>query len=149
LDTEQIKLVRLSFSKLAGREDEAGRAFYRHLFDIAPELRPLFRDDIEAQSRKFTHMLGLAVGMLGSARELIVVLNSLAKRHVRYGARVEHFEKVGQALILMLEEICGEDFTPQVRMGWIAVYVQMATIMRRAMQGERITLRRTSSPSGG
>jgi hemoglobin-like flavoprotein len=147
LDIEHIKLVRLSFAKLAGREEEAGRAFYKHLFAIAPELRPLFRDDIDAQSRKFTHMMGIAVGMLGSARELVVVLNSLAKRHVRYGARVEHFEKIGQALILMLEEICGDDFTPQVRVGWIAVYVQMATITRRAMQGERTTLRRTSSPS--
>lgn len=133
MDSEQIRLVRLSFANIAGRELEAGRLFYRRLFEIAPETRVLFRNDMDVQSEKIIHMLGIAVGMLSDAKALEIVLESLGRRHRGYGARIEHFEKVGEALIWMLEQMCGDGFTPQVRACWAEVYRQMASSMKRAM----------------
>lgn len=137
MDSEQIKLVRLSFAKVSGRELEAGRIFYQRLFEIAPETRVLFRNEIDVQAQKLVHMLGIAVGMLNDAPALEIVLQSLGKRHAGYGVRSEHFEKVGEALIWMLEQMCGEDFTPQVRDCWIASYRHMASVMKHAIRLQR------------
>ena len=49
---DQIELVQTSFNKVAPAADEAGMLFYRRLFEIAPETRMLFADDISEQSGK-------------------------------------------------------------------------------------------------
>lgn len=139
MDAEQIKLVKLSFARVAAQEQEAGRLFYQRLFEIAPETRALFQNDLQAQERKLIQMLGIAVGMLNDPKALDIVLQSLGKRHARYGVQEDHFEQVGEALIWMLEQICGEDFTPQVRRCWIAAYNYMAYAMKRAMRVQRRT----------
>ena len=134
MDSEQIALVRLSFAKVTGRELEAGRIFYQRLFELAPETRALFGNDMDAQAQKVMHMFGIAVGMLNDRQALMIVLESLGRRHSRYGAREEHFDKVGEAMIWTLEKICGDDLTPQVKQCWIAAYNYMAYIMKRAMR---------------
>lgn len=137
MNPEQIKLVRLSFTKIAGRELEAGRLFYERLFEIAPETRALFRSDLDVQAQKVMHMLGIAVGMLNDPQALKIVLESLGRRHHRYGVRDEHFEKVGEAMIWALQQICGDDLTPQVKQCWLAAYNYMAYIMKRAIRAEQ------------
>lgn len=137
MDAEQIRLVRLSFARVAAQEQEAGRLFYQRLFEIAPETRDLFRREMGAQERKLIQMLGVAVGMLSDPKALDIVLQSLGKRHAGYGVQDGHFVQVGEALMWMLERICGEDFTPQVRDCWAAAYGYMAYIMKRAIRVER------------
>lgn len=137
MDSGQISLVRLAFAKIAGHEREAGRLFYKRLFEIAPELRTLFGNDMDAMSEKLIHTLSIAVGMLSEPKALEVVLVSLGRRHRNYGARDEHFQKVGEALIWMLEEMCGDDFTPQARACWIAAYEHMSAVMCRELNQER------------
>ena len=129
---EQTQIIKLTFAQVMRDKDKVGRMFYDRLFTIAPEVKPLFKGDIAAQSRKLMDTLALAVGMLRDMPTLIITLEGLAQRHVGYGVTDEHYDKVGEALLWTLEKGLADAFTPQVRDAWTALYAAVAQIMRAA-----------------
>jgi hemoglobin-like flavoprotein len=133
---EQAQIIKLTFAQVMRERDKVGRMFYDRLFSIAPEVKPLFKGDIAEQSRKLMDTLALAVGMLRDMPTLVITLEGLARRHVGYGVRDEHYDKVGEALLWTLEKGLGDAFTPQVRDAWAALYVAVAKIMREAAKGK-------------
>jgi hemoglobin-like flavoprotein len=132
---EQAQIIKLTFAQVMRDRDRVGRMFYDRLFSIAPEVKPLFRGDIAEQSRKLMDTLALAVGMLRDMPTLVITLEGLARRHVGYGVKDEHYDKVGEALLWTLEKGLGDAFTAQVRDAWAALYVAVAKIMREAAKG--------------
>jgi hemoglobin-like flavoprotein len=133
---EQAQIIKLTFAQVMRDRDRVGRMFYDRLFSIAPEVKPLFRGDIAEQSRKLMDTLALAVGMLRDMPTLVITLEGLARRHVGYGVKDEHYDKVGEALLWTLEKGLGDAFTAQVRDAWAALYVAVAKIMRDAAKGK-------------
>jgi len=129
---EQVQLVRLSFTKVMAVKMDAARRFYERLFTLAPEVRPMFADDIESQARKLMDTLAIAIGSLRDPAMLNRILDGLATRHAAYGVRDEHYDKVGEALIWTLEKSLGDDFTPQIKSAWISLYAAIAAQMRAA-----------------
>lgn len=55
---EQISLVQQSFEHVEPIADTAAELFYGRLFEIAPEVEPLFGDDMVEQGRKLMSTLG-------------------------------------------------------------------------------------------
>ena len=104
-------------------------AFYGHLFEIAPQVRPLFRNSIKSQGRALVRMLDTAVGLLDRVDALRPKLEALALRHVLYGALPEHFSYVGESLFYALEQSLGPALTPDVRQAWLMAYSVMMSIM--------------------
>jgi hemoglobin-like flavoprotein len=133
---EQAQIIKLTFAQVMRDRDRVGRMFYDRLFSIAPEVKPLFKGDIAEQSRKLMDTLALAVGMLRDMPTLVITLEGLARRHVGYGVKDEHYDKVGEALLWTLEKGLGDAFTAQVRDAWTALYVAVAQIMRDAAKGK-------------
>jgi hemoglobin-like flavoprotein len=133
---EQAQIIKLTFAQVMRNKDAVGLMFYDRLFEIAPEVKPLFKGDIAGQSRKLMDTLALAVGMLRDMPTLVMTLQGLARRHVGYGVKDEHYDKVGEALLWTLENGLGDAFTPQVRDAWAALYTTVANVMRDAARGE-------------
>lgn len=127
-----MQLVRLSLVSVLNHKPDAGQLFYRRLFEIAPELRPLFKSDIDAQSHKFIDMLRLILSLLNNPSGLSNTLTQLAHRHRNYGVRDDHFEKVHAALLWTFEDILGAGFTPELRSAWSSLYKMVASAMKRA-----------------
>ena len=132
MNTLQIEQVRNSFSALAPKADEFAAQFYHRLFELDPALRPMFPAGLAEQGRKLTQMLAAAVGMLNRPQQLIPALESLGRRHAGYGVRDEHYSTVGSALLLTLEAMLQEHFTPEVRAAWTALYEVVSTTLRNA-----------------
>lgn len=128
----QIQLIRRTFALVAPIANIAALAFYKRLFELDPSLRFLFRSDIEEQATKLMQMLAAAVRLLEKPETLIPVLEDLGRRHVGYGVRDEHYDTVGEALLWMLGETLGPDFSPAAREAWAALYGLVATTMKRA-----------------
>ena len=61
---EQVKLVQSSFKKVEPIAEQAGDIFYSRLFEIAPEVRPMFPDEMSDQKSKLMSMLSTAVSKL-------------------------------------------------------------------------------------
>ncbi len=128
----QISLVQSSFAKVLPIADTAAALFYARLFEIAPEVRPLFKGDMAEQGRKLMAMLSTVVSGLGKLETIVPAAQQLAKRHVAYGARPAHYAAVGAALIDTLAGALGAEFTPDTREAWTRAYGLLSTVMIEA-----------------
>lgn len=122
MNTRQIELVQASFAEVAPIADTAAGIFYTRLFDIAPEVRPLFKSDLSGQGRKLMATLATVVRGLDDIEELLPIARRLAARHVDYGVQAEHYKPVGEALIYTLQTCLGGRFTEEARQAWLAAY---------------------------
>ena len=66
--------------------------------------------------------VGKAVELLEDLDTLVPILTSLGTRHVKYGIVEAHYLVVGQALLETLAEGLGDDFTPEAKVAWEAVF---------------------------
>jgi hemoglobin-like flavoprotein len=103
---KQVALVQDSFAKVALSE-AAAVLFYDRLFDIAPQMKAMFPEDMIEQRRKLMAMLAGVVKGLGNLEQVLPTASALAKRHVSYGAKAEHYPVVGAALLWTLEKGLG------------------------------------------
>jgi nitric oxide dioxygenase len=129
---QQAQLVKQSFAKIAPIAEQAADLFYGRLFDIAPQLRPLFKGDIKAQGRKLMSTIALAVGSLQNLPELVPIVQDLGRRHTGYGVKDEHYDIVAEVLLWTLDKGLGAEFTPDVKEAWISVYTTLAETMKNA-----------------
>jgi hemoglobin-like flavoprotein len=130
---EQVKLVQESFEKVKPISDAAAEMFYAKLFELDPELKPLFSSsDMKAQGNKLMTMIGIAVAGLSNLESIVSAVEDLGKRHVGYGVLDSHYDTVGAALLWTLEQGLGDDFTPEVKEAWATVYGILANTMKTA-----------------
>jgi nitric oxide dioxygenase len=125
----QIDLVEASFEKVAPNAEAAAAMFYARLFEIAPEVRPLFKNDLKEQGRKLMATLGLVVNGLRNLDAVVPAARSLAAKHVGYGVTAEHYKPVGAALIWTLATALGDEFTDETREAWVAAYTTLSAVM--------------------
>jgi len=126
---EQVRKVQASFQKVTPIADQAAALFYERLIETAPEVRVLFTGDMEVQGKKLMAAIATVVNCLGDIEAITPAVSDLAKRHVVYGVRPEHYKLVGAALLWALERGLGGDFTPTVRTAWAAAYSGLSEMM--------------------
>ncbi len=129
---EQVKLVQNSFAKVEPIAGTAADLFYDRLFEIAPDVRPMFPDDLSEQKTKLMDMLGTAVNNLHQVETIIPAVEELGRKHVGYGVKDEHYNHVGSALLWTLEKGLASDFTPLVKEAWTDTYGTLAGVMQKA-----------------
>src|SRR6201991_4327651 len=95
---DQVTLVQESFAKVAPISETAAVLFYERLFEIAPQVKAMFPADMTEQRRKLMATLAAVVNGLGNLNSILPAASALAKRHVSYGAKAEHYPVVGAAL---------------------------------------------------
>jgi nitric oxide dioxygenase len=135
---EQVALIQQSFGKVAPIAEPAAALFYGRLFEIAPEVRPLFRGDIKEQGRKLMATLAVVVNGLGNLETVLPAASALAKNHVAYGVKAEqHYAPVGAALLWTLERGLGADWTPELAAAWTAAYTTLSGYMVGEAYGRR------------
>lgn len=132
----QVSEVQASFAKVEPIADQAATLFYGRLFETAPETRPLFSGDMDAQGRKLMAAIATVVNSLGEVEAIVPVVQDLAVRHVAYGVRPEHYAVVGAALLWTLEQGLAADFTPEVAAAWAAAYAALSELMIAAAYPE-------------
>jgi hemoglobin-like flavoprotein len=125
----QIKLVQTSFAQVAPIAATAADLFYGRLFEIAPEVRSMFPDDLSGQKKKLMAMLGTVVAGLSHIDTLLPAVQALGKRHAGYGVSAEQYAPVGAALLWTLEKGLGSAFTAEVEEAWSAAYTMLAGAM--------------------
>ncbi|CCE04653.1 putative nitric oxide dioxygenase (NOD); flavohemoprotein [Bradyrhizobium sp. STM 3843] len=125
----QIALVQDSFAKVAPISDQAAIIFYDRLFEVAPQVRALFPDDLTEQRKKLMGTLAVVVNGLTNLPSILPAASALATRHVGYGAKAEHYPVVGGALLWTLEKGLGDAWTPEVAEAWSAAYGTLSSYM--------------------
>jgi len=129
---EQVTMVQESFKKVVPIAGTAADLFYGRLFDLAPDVRPLFPEDLKEQKKKLIAMLATAVTNLHQVEKIIPAVEDLGRRHVAYGVTAQHYEPVGAALLWTLEKGLGDEFTPPLKAAWTETYLTLAGVMQNA-----------------
>ena len=125
----QVKLVQDSFAKVAPISEQAAALFYGRLFEIAPEVKPLFRGDMAEQGRKLMATLAVVVNGLSNLTSILPAASALARRHVDYGVKPGHYAPVGEALLWTLERGLGAGWTQELAAAWVAAYTTLSQFM--------------------
>jgi hemoglobin-like flavoprotein len=129
LTDQQRQLVTVTFARLVPISNEAAALFYKRLWEIAPETKSLFHTaDMTQQGMKLMQTLGLSVRALHDPDSLVPLLRDLGKRHISYGVTKDQYELVKTALLWMIENSLGKDFTADTRDAWMAAYDLIASI---------------------
>lgn len=118
MKTNQINLVKDSFYLIAKIPTETiGELFYNRLFEIAPEIRPIFsRIDISKQSQKLTLTLAYIVKRLDNLEAIKGGIVRFSQGHVRYGiVEPKLYEPVGDALLWTLEQGLGSNWNRNIK----------------------------------
>ncbi|HEX9361525.1 MAG TPA: globin family protein [Bradyrhizobium sp.] len=129
MNPSQIKLVQDSFAKVAPIADQAAVMFYDRLFAVAPQVKAMFPADMTEQRKKLMVMLAAVVNGLGNLETVLPAASALARRHVNYGAKAEHYPVVGGALLWTLEKGLGDGWTPEVAEAWTDAYDWLSGFM--------------------
>lgn len=129
MNVEQISLIQNSFIKVELIAERMAALFYQRLFEIAPETRPLFKREIDAQGRLLMAALTSIISGLNNFDTMLPAAQQLAIRHVAYGVKAEHYKPVGDALLWALENSLGADFTPPLRIAWAKAYAALSAVM--------------------
>ncbi|MGR9087429.1 MAG: globin domain-containing protein [Gammaproteobacteria bacterium] len=126
-------LVKQCIDDIADDKGNLSRLFYRELFRLDPNLKTVLPGNTVFLNRKFFNMLAALqnVKYLENIAESVV---KLGERHlIKYGAQIEFFVPVKQALLLALAEYLGKGFTPELSAAWNEVFDEVSTIMKEAM----------------
>ena len=129
---DQIKAIQDSFARVAPISEQAAALFYERLFEIAPNVKPLFHGDMKEQGRKLMATLAVVVNGLRNLESVLPAASALAKRHVDYGVKAADYAPVGAALLWTLEKGLGAQWTPELAAAWGSAY----TILSEYMIGE-------------
>lgn len=139
MTSKQIELVQQSWSLVQPISREAGLLFYQHLFDAAPQIRHLFREDITEQSAKLMRMLTYIVSRLERLEDILPDIDHLAASHNRHGAQPEHYAVVGECLIKTLRDGLGAAWNPELQEAWITIFTLLKDAMIQAQQKHRMS----------
>ena len=121
--------MKSSFEKVKPIAADAAALFYGRLFEIAPEVKPLFKGDIKEQGKKLMTTLAAVVNGLDNLPSILPAASALAKKHVSYGVKPGHYAPVGAALLWTLERGLGATWTPQLAAAWTGAYTTLSGFM--------------------
>ena len=130
---EQMILVRSSWKTFRNVNPSLiANVFYSKLFFDNPKLRKMFPEDMDKQHLKFVDMLNVMISRIDSTEDTTEKIKALAKRHVGYGVRTEHYQFIGNALLWTIEKGLGNDWNDAIKEAWDAYYNMIAGIMIEA-----------------
>lgn len=136
LSETQVDLIRDSAQIVARSNVAATDAFYASLFKTAPGVRPLFAEDMFAQSEKLWQSIVMVVESADNLGEILDALKELGARHVGYGAEPAHYDVVADVLLQTLGQVVGVAWTDDHHAAWkAALDAVCATMLEGAAQG--------------
>ena len=122
--------------------ETAADLFYKKLFELRPDYRRLFPEDMSSQKRKLLAMLAFVVKSLdwpesawretvAEEDDLCLVVLALGRRHSElYKVPDSSYDVVGQALLFTLDYGLGKKFDAPTRAAWTHVYQLLALTMK-------------------
>lgn len=129
LSDDEIDLLHDTLLILQERKELATSVFYENLFEIDPNLRPMFGEDLSEQSNKALFAFGAVVAQIHDLDVCREMTRGLATRHVGYGVLPEHYPKVGEAVILTVSRVMEDAMTSEIESAWQKAYDAIANAM--------------------
>lgn len=138
---ETARLVRQSWAEIVPMRKQVCVDFYQRLFERFPELRPLFKGDMERQTGLFVTMINTVVSALENPDPVLPLIKTVGARHAGYGVSDADYDKFADALLDAFAEALGDGFTPDIRDAWAEVYANLTATMQQGAAEQRLSAR--------
>ena len=126
----QVQIVQDTFPLIGEMLEPMTQLFYGRLFQMAPQLRPMFHGDMGRQGHKFAEMLTALVTGLPNLEQQAPALRAIGARHAGYGVRPEHYAIVSQALLWAIGQTLEGDLAGETKAAWSALISEVAVMMQ-------------------
>lgn len=141
----QIDIIQASYLQITPISSAVGKKFYDRLFEIAPELHPMFDGAFSGPGGKFRvisqiverhvrALLSQPVTPMGEKPPIFPAMMALGRSHANFPITGVHFDKMKEALLWTLEETLGDNFLPETEEAWSAAYDGVVDMIMRAME---------------
>ena len=129
LTEEQVEIIRDSYQRLVPEIDRVSQEFYKDLFGREPEIKALFREDLEEQGMRFMAAIGLIVENLDDPERLNQKVDLLSEGHAAFRIKPAAYRSMEEALIDTFAHALGEKFTNPVELAWRSAFRQVCDAM--------------------
>jgi hemoglobin-like flavoprotein len=133
----QINLVKETFCLVNKIPNETiGELFYNRLFEIAPNIRPIFGfADATEQSRKLVATSSYIIKRLDNIDSITNEITRIVQHQVRFGVLEPRlYEPVGDAILWTLEQALGSNWNREVKTAWAICYIMLTNSLIEACE---------------
>ncbi len=135
---EELELIASDGRAVRACANDFSGAFYATLFDVAPETRGLFPDDMTQQRGKLVDELEFLIDAATDRDAVgfdvfIARARDLGRRHASYGVTNRDYAPVGVALNAALRS-CVPEWDDQHVAAWAKLYRLIADVMREGAE---------------
>lgn len=132
MNLKQIAIVQSQLQAVKSIGKPFAKVFYARLFQLAPDLRPLFTSEGSTKDRKLIDMLCTTVHSLQNIDGLKVVAHNLGQRYSDQGVNERHYDLFIQAMLETLEMALGDEFSGDVKAAWVSLLVMIKETLLEA-----------------
>lgn len=146
---DELLLIKADGSVVRSEPQTFAAAFYDTLFELDPDTRALFGDDLIVQRGKLVAELEFLIDAAtasessGDLAPFLERARDLGHRHVGYGVTGEHYATVGTALLAAISERVA-DWDEHHTQAWSKLYRLISSAMRDGATGAMFNTRATS-----
>jgi len=135
LTADECKLVQASFAQIEPVAHEVAPRFFRRLFELNPDLRPLFKTTGSLPQTRLMETLSIAVIGLDGLDAIAPFVRVLGRKHVEYGVKAEDYDTAREALSWALKEQFGPAFDDDLIAAWDVAFRAVSDVMIEAGAG--------------
>lgn len=125
--TEMTKgLVKASLPVLKQQGDAITVRMYEILFEKYPQVKPLFANAPNNQSKILTQTIIAYGEHIDDLSVLANALERIARKHIAVGVQPEYYPLVGESLLQAFKDILEESVTEEIILAWQEAYFFLA-----------------------
>lgn len=132
LTDQDLENIRDSWQYVVQDELQNMLKFYTRLFEIAPEVRMYFPDDMTKLAEKLSYTLNILVSNLEDFESLKPTLENLGRKHRQFGVESYHYKYVVDALLYTVKQIMDVHYRKEIGISWKKALVAVSTVMINA-----------------
>jgi len=136
MNEEAINLIRNSWLEVATYPN-AILKFYDKLFEISPDSKRFFPEDLSRQSEKLAYTIGFAVENLERLDEIQESIEDLGRMHNELDIAAEYYVHVKDALIFTIKEALADSYHDEIGEAWDVALTHIATVMINAPEKKK------------
>jgi nitric oxide dioxygenase len=129
---EQKKIVKSTAPILKENGKEITSIFYKHLFEVHPELLNLFNQTNQkagTQPLALANVVYFAAENIDHLEVLMPEVQIIAHKHRALTVQPEHYPIVGKYMLQAISEFLGDKSTPEILDAWSTAYKVIANIL--------------------
>lgn len=133
MNTEQIRLIRSTWSSVHPSAYRVTGLFFARLYQLDPSLQARIGEQSMAHMQRLLSLMDTAVCGLDRLPALRRLLLNFGRRYASCGVRPGDFATFGAAWLWALGESLGHSFSPAARSAWTSFYGLVARSVRQGV----------------